>query len=344
MELPNADQLVTKNAELRQLISQITSRQTRGGGRYNKWETARLKFMRTSALPNLRLGKLPSPADERMLYLPASKDDCSSGPDRTAMEAWAQKWARDPRSKKPDDNLSEAEQTTLMQWAKNHGVPFVVPPRAAAGAPPSYKCASPFRAHVHTRIAPAAPPPPPLRSRVRARARAPSISTHTPLTRDRSRRRLDFGAYAGFTIRQMISASMTGKWLLEKAVGHKPGPYLLWLCGNEFEWEFPKHLYLFLDLREADCAGATVVKDTAHPGEHSFPQSLTLCSGAHAKYKDYCKVVLDPTHVWQDDGHDDGDDDDDDDDDAGGNDVRMLSSLLSSPAQTRSTGCTVDAQ
>ena len=151
MELPNADGLVAKDAELRSLISQITSRQTRGGGRYNKWETARLRFMRTSALPNLRLGKLPSRDDERMLYLPASKDACTSGPDKTAMEAWAQKWARDPRSKRPDDNLSETEQTTLMQWAKNTGVPFVVPPRAAAGAPPSYKCASRHRARVHTR-------------------------------------------------------------------------------------------------------------------------------------------------------------------------------------------------
>jgi len=122
----------------------------------------------------------------------------------------------------------------------------------------------------------------------------------------------------------MISASTAGRWLLEKPAGQKPGPYLLWLCGNDFEWEFPRHLYLFLELREADSAGATVVKDTAHRGEHSFPQALVLCSAAHDKYKEYCKVVLDPTHVsWRDDGHDDGDDDDDDDDDdAGGNDVR----------------------
>ena len=175
MELPNADQLVKKNAELRQLISQITSRQTRGGGRYNKWETARLKFMRTSALPNLQLGKMPNPADERMLYLPASKDVCSSGPDRTAMEAWAQKWARDPRSKKPDDNLSVAEQTTLMQWANNHGVPFVVPPRAAAGAPPSYKCASPF-ACAHAQSTSSAATTTATLPRARTRTRAVHIS------------------------------------------------------------------------------------------------------------------------------------------------------------------------
>ena len=126
MELPNREQLVESDAKFRQLITTITSRQTRGGGRYNKHETARLRFIKTHALPGLRLGKLPDAQDERMLFLGPKEQ--LSGPDLTAMNAWADKWARDPRSKKPlgekGQDLSMAEQTTLIQWARQSGLPF----------------------------------------------------------------------------------------------------------------------------------------------------------------------------------------------------------------------------
>jgi hypothetical protein len=72
LSLPEVEKIVEQDAEMRQILVDMSRRQAGGaskGGRYNKHDTARLRFIRDKALMGLRLGILVPDADLRMLRL-----------------------------------------------------------------------------------------------------------------------------------------------------------------------------------------------------------------------------------------------------------------------------------
>ena len=73
-------------------------------GGYNKHDTARLRFVKDIALCGLRFGKLVPADDLRMLRLPPMSE--LVGPDSIAMDAWAQRHGRDPRSQQADGSMT----------------------------------------------------------------------------------------------------------------------------------------------------------------------------------------------------------------------------------------------
>ena len=169
MDLPLSRDFVVKDAEMRQLLGTISQRQAGGaskGGRYNKHDTARLRFIRSVALVNLARGQLPSAEDERMLYLAPMTE--LKGPDKIAMDAWAKVHGRDPRSKQSGSDMTTEQQTTLLEWAASAGMPFKDAAPAKRGPAPAYRsspcCRLPFvlsspaflhartHAYTHTRI------------------------------------------------------------------------------------------------------------------------------------------------------------------------------------------------
>ena len=77
LSLPDAEAIVVQDAELRQMLVDMHERQARGaskGGRYNKHDTARLRFIRDKAFMSLRLGMLIPDADLKMLRLEPQED------------------------------------------------------------------------------------------------------------------------------------------------------------------------------------------------------------------------------------------------------------------------------
>ena len=94
LTLPEAEEIVLMDAEMRQLLVNIAQRQAGGGsksGRYNKHDTGRARFIKSKALVGLRLGILVPEADLRMLRLPPQEQlRRAGGADWVAMEASAQ--------------------------------------------------------------------------------------------------------------------------------------------------------------------------------------------------------------------------------------------------------------
>ena len=67
LSLPEVEEIINQDAEMRQILVDIARRQAGGaskGGRYNKHDTARLRFVRDKALKGLRLGELQSDASK----------------------------------------------------------------------------------------------------------------------------------------------------------------------------------------------------------------------------------------------------------------------------------------
>jgi hypothetical protein len=61
LNLPKSEELVIEDAELRSILAKIEKRSAGGravSGRYNKHDTARLRFIRSIALPDIRFGQL----------------------------------------------------------------------------------------------------------------------------------------------------------------------------------------------------------------------------------------------------------------------------------------------
>ena len=83
------------------MLVEIARRQAKGarkGGRYNKHDTARARFIKDKALMGLRLGILVHEADLKMIRLPPLEElKQRGGADWIAMGAWAQEHGRDPR-------------------------------------------------------------------------------------------------------------------------------------------------------------------------------------------------------------------------------------------------------
>ena len=217
LSLPEAEAIVLQDAELRQMLVDMHERQARGaskGGRYNKHDTARLRFIRDKAFMSLRLGMLIPDADLKMLRLEPQEDlRRRGGADWTAMETWAELHGKDPRSQRKDGLLDETQQVTMLRWISRNVARFVAP----AG-----------------------------------RRGAPAVT------------RLGFGIYADYTVGSLCCHVNTpgkgGTHLLPPAKVQRdtplPGPYLLWLLGDGFDWQFPRHLKLFLALRQQESVDA----------------------------------------------------------------------------------------
>ena len=137
LSLPEAADLVEQDAEMRQLLVDMSRRQAGGaskGGRCNKHDTARLRFIRDKALMGLRLGIVVPAADLRMLRLePQEQLRQRGGADWAAMEEWAQRHGRDPRSQKQDGQPDELEQTTLLNWMARNASRFYQPVEVRRG-------------------------------------------------------------------------------------------------------------------------------------------------------------------------------------------------------------------
>ena len=130
---PTPEQIAQQHAELLQLLRDLSSRQANGcnvGGRYNKHDTARLRYIKDIALRGLRFGKLVPDADLKMLRLVPMNE--LVGADKAEMDAWAQIHGRDPRQR-ADGELTEAQQTTLLAWAAQHAADFAAPVAARRG-------------------------------------------------------------------------------------------------------------------------------------------------------------------------------------------------------------------
>ena len=77
LSLPEAEDIVLQDSELRHTLVDMHRRQAGGGnkgGRYNKHDTARLRFIRDFAFMSLRLGMLVPETDLRMVRLPPQED------------------------------------------------------------------------------------------------------------------------------------------------------------------------------------------------------------------------------------------------------------------------------
>ena len=143
LTLPEVEKIVEQDAELRQILVDIARRQAGGastGGRYNKHDTARLRFVRDKALVDVRRGKLVDASDLRMLRLPPQEElRQRGGADWHSMETWAERHGRDPRSQRKDGWLDEQQQLTLLQWARCNTAYFAQAQYARRGTPSLYK-------------------------------------------------------------------------------------------------------------------------------------------------------------------------------------------------------------
>ena len=92
LHLPTSEELVVEDAELRSILTKIAKRSAGGravSGRYNKHDTARLRFIRSIALPGIRFGQVVPDDDMRMLRL--GPMNVLHGVDLASMDEWAQR-------------------------------------------------------------------------------------------------------------------------------------------------------------------------------------------------------------------------------------------------------------
>ena len=208
IDYPTPEQIAQQHAELLQMLRDLSRQQANGrsvGGRYNKHDTARLRCIKDIALRGRQarqargrlFGKLVPEDDLRMLRLAPQNE--LVGPDKVAMDAWAQKHGRDPRSQQPGEQLTEQQQTTLFAWAARNAAVFAAPLDAQRGKSKAYV--------------------------------------------------LHFGAYKGFRLWKLVTASHSGskKKLLPHASNSvpEPGDYLEWVTSSAFGWRFPYHVHLY---------------------------------------------------------------------------------------------------
>ena len=115
--------------------------------------------------------------------------------------------------------------------------------------------------------------------------------------------RLEFGAYDGCSVREMLSharagAASSNRQFLQNPPPNtpRPGPYLLWIAGcpgwtgpsRRFEWTFPQHVKLFCALGAAEFAGATL------SGSGANVYALKLSDFPRTRYDAYVASVLTP--------------------------------------------------
>ena len=85
-------------------------------GRYNKVDTARMKFLNAVAFPYLRLGKRLDDGDWMMLFADRSKERVAKDVPRAVLQ-WAARNYTDPRREtKYVDRLEPGDQRTMLYW------------------------------------------------------------------------------------------------------------------------------------------------------------------------------------------------------------------------------------
>ena len=85
-------------------------------GRYNKVDTARVKFLNAVAFPYLRLGKRLDDGDWMMLFADRSKERVAKDVPRAVLQ-WAARNYTDPRREtKYVDRLEPGDQRTMLYW------------------------------------------------------------------------------------------------------------------------------------------------------------------------------------------------------------------------------------
>ena len=89
MRTASKDEIIDMHARIENLRLQIAGRAHGGAavqGRYKRHDTARKNFIEAAALPALKLGKLPTEHDTKMLF--AAADDDVVGDERREIDAW----------------------------------------------------------------------------------------------------------------------------------------------------------------------------------------------------------------------------------------------------------------
>ena len=138
------DEIIQHHAELQRLLADMAARSAgrkSASGRYKKYDTARLKYINTVALPSLRLGKRIDAEDWRLLFLPITcPEDRGSTSDKAKLDRWCKMHKQDPRSKSSVSyGLDKSRQLTLLEWVGNNTEGYVPPPPAPVGKPPEYR-------------------------------------------------------------------------------------------------------------------------------------------------------------------------------------------------------------
>ena len=138
--LPSGEDLVRHQLELQLILQEVHQRYAGRRGRYNKHDTARLRFIKDTAFLGLRFGKVVPERDMLMLRMPPMSD--LAGTALTEMNEWSRRHAPDPRSSNQGEvaRLDEEQQSTLLRWAATQANGGCVADHAARrGAPPAYR-------------------------------------------------------------------------------------------------------------------------------------------------------------------------------------------------------------
>ena len=136
--LPTAHDISTYRSLLFNLtINVIPKRKKTVKGRFDKYDTARRDFISNVALPNLDFGKFPTDEDDRVLFMDWNGGDTPKGSTKVALDAFADKYHRDPRSGK--DALSLEEQRAIFAAANANLDNFVAVVSPSRGAPIRYR-------------------------------------------------------------------------------------------------------------------------------------------------------------------------------------------------------------
>jgi|TARA_B110000046_G_scaffold114685_1_gene121855 hypothetical protein len=112
------------------------------------------------------------------------------------------------------------------------------------------------------------------------------------------RHTLDFGAYSGFRLGQLVQHSLLSSGqshlLPQDKVGAatpRPGAYVLWLASQAFDgWQFPRHLHLYLELKALQLNGACVFGNGAMQGQ----TLITVEKSVDEKYEEHAALTLTP--------------------------------------------------
>ena len=138
--LPSGEDLVRHQLELQLILQEVHQRYAGRRGRYNKHDTARLRFIKDIAFLGLRFGKVVPERDMLMLRMPPMSD--IAGTALAEMNEWSRRHAPDPRSSNQGEaaRLDEEQQSTLLRWAATQANGGCVADHAARrGTPPAYR-------------------------------------------------------------------------------------------------------------------------------------------------------------------------------------------------------------
>jgi len=116
----------------KQLEAAMQARQAGGAsksGRYKTHDTARKRCLERVVYPGLKMGKLPTMLDAKMLFEMEAPDKIH-GPDKKTMDKWSFVYTRKAGAKDEALDLGVVGQTNLLLWASEHRAMSVLSPSA----------------------------------------------------------------------------------------------------------------------------------------------------------------------------------------------------------------------